>query len=215
MTSPEALRGRGTIGAGTIQAKRFFFVRHGETDWNREGRLQGQTDIPLNGRGRDQAEAVGRSLRHILAQAGLEARETDFVASPLGRTRCTMQLMRRAMELEPEDYRCDDRLTEISFGAWEGLTWPEIAAADPVLYAERKRDRWAFVPPSGESYAHVADRLRPWLEGLQNGTVVVSHGGVARALLVLLAGADPKLAPKIDIWQGRVLLFEAGSASWI
>ena len=75
-----------------------------------------------------------------------------------------MVLMRQAMGLLPDEFRTDDRLKEISFGTWEGLTWPEIAAADALRHAERKRDRWAFVPPAGESYAQVAGRLEPWLE---------------------------------------------------
>ena len=121
-----------------------------------------------------------------------------------------MALLRQAMGLPPDDFRTDDRLKEISFGAWEGLTWPEVAAADAQRHAERNRDRWAFVPPDGESYAQVADRLEPWLEAIPDDAVVVAHGGVARALLVMLTGLDPKIAPRVDIWQGRLLAFEAG-----
>lgn len=192
-----------------------FFVRHGETDWNREGRLQGQTEVPLNGRGRHQAEAVGRILGQVAARRGLVSRELDFVASPLARTRRTMELMRTAMGLEPDRFREDHRLKEICFGTWEGLTWPEVALADPAGYAKRKLDRWSFVPPDGESYGQVADRLRDWLGTVQDNTVVVAHGGVARALLVLLTGLDPKLAPAVDVWQGRLLAFDSGSATWI
>lgn len=215
MTSLESARRRATRPATIASARRFFFVRHGETDWNRLGRLQGQTDIPLNGRGRDQAEAVGHILRRVAAERGMQAAALDFIASPLDRTRSTMVLMRRAMGLLPDDFRTDDRLKEISFGTWEGLTWPEVAATDALRHAERNRDRWAFVPPEGESYAQVADRLGPWLETIPDDAVVVAHGGVARALLVMLTGLDPKLAPRVDIWQGRLLAFDAGHATWI
>ena len=145
----------------------------------------------------------------------MQAGGLDFIASPLDRTRSTMALLRQAMGLSPHDFRTDDRLKEISFGAWEGLTWPEVAAADAQRHAERNRDRWAFVPPDGESYAQVADRLEPWLEEIPDDAVVVAHGGVARALLVMLTGLDPKIAPRVDIWQGRLLAFEAGGATWI
>lgn len=194
---------------------RFFFVRHGETDWNREGRLQGQSDIPLNGRGRDQAAAVGRILARLARQRGLRPGELDYVASPLGRTRATMELLRQAMDLPPQDFRTEDRLKEISFGTWEGMTWPEIRAADPVRFAERSRNKWTFAAPGGESYADVADRVAPWLGALADNAVVVAHGGVARAILTLIAGLDPRRAPSVDIWQGRVLALENGQASWI
>ena len=215
MTSLEAIRGRDEdLDAGT-PAPRFFFIRHGETEWNREGRLQGQTDVALNGRGRDQAATVGRLLRRVAAERRLEPEDLDFVASPLARTRSTMELLRRAMNLEPALYRTERHLKEISFGTWEGLTWPQIAASHPLLHAERNRDRWAFVPPEGESYAQVADRVSPWLGTLRDNAVVVAHGGVARVLLVMLTGLDPKLAPRVDIWQGRILMFEAGTATWL
>jgi broad specificity phosphatase PhoE len=214
LTSLEQARGHSVHRASPASARRFFFVRHGETEWNRLGRLQGQTDTPLNGRGRDQAEAVGRILRRVAGERGIRASELDFVASPLDRTRTTMALMRRAMGLLPDDFRTDHRLKEISFGAWEGLTWPEVATADAPRHAERKRDRWSFVPPDGESYAQVADRLGPWLDTIPDDAVVVAHGGVARALLVMLTGLDPKLAPGVEIWQGRLLVFDAGQATW-
>ncbi len=215
MTSTGTVRSRDEPLESTPPAPSFFFIRHGETDWNREGRLQGQTDVPLNGRGRDQAAAAGRVLRRVVAARGLQAAELDFIASPLDRTRSTMEIMRRAMNLEPADFRLEHCLKEISFGAWEGLTWREIAASDPPRHAERRGDRWAFVPPEGESYAQVADRIRPWLATIRDNAVVVAHGGVARAMLVILTGLDPKLAPRVDIWQGRILVFEAGLATWL
>src|SRR5262249_25444742 len=100
-----------------------YFVRHGETDWNRERRLQGQHDVPLNALGRDQATRCGVVLRELLARTGRAAEEFDFVASPLGRARETMERVRRELGVPPEVYRTDPRLAELSFGSWEGLTF--------------------------------------------------------------------------------------------
>ena len=197
------------------RAPRFFFVRHGETDWNRDGRLQGQRDIPLNGRGRDQAASVGRTLRQLAGRRGLDVAQLDFVSSPLGRTCATMELLRPVLGLSGRGYRTDHRLKEIAFGRWEGLTWPEIKAADPALYAERKRGKWSFEAPGGESYAGLVERIRPWVATAGDNAVVVSHGGVARAMLTLLAGVDTGTAPAVDIWQGRVLSFADGRADWV
>ena len=95
-----------------------YFVRHGETDWNAEARLQGQRDIPLNPRGRVQAEEAGLRLRRLVGRV----EDLDYVASPLGRTRDTMERLRGALGLDPSAYRLDDRLVELTFGDWEGLT---------------------------------------------------------------------------------------------
>ena len=111
---------------------RLIFLRHGETAYNAENRLQGQLDIPLNARGREQARAVGRTLAARIGPEidRLEAADA-FIASPLERARETMEIARDAMGLPPGRYALDPVLKEISFGAWEGLTWPEIEARDP------------------------------------------------------------------------------------
>ncbi len=189
---------------------RLFFVRHGETDWNAEGRLQGKRDTALNDTGRGQAQTVGRLLRDLVP--GCEG--LDFIASPLARTRETMELLRHAIGLPRQGYHLEPRLAEISFGEWEGRTWKELRTSEPDLYAARKRDCWHFTPPGGESYAAVAARVRPLLEGLTRDTLVVSHGGVARAVLTLLSRVATHEAPHIDIWPGRILVFDGGAHRW-
>ena len=191
-----------------------FFVRHGETDWNRQGRLQGRRDVDLNALGRRQAVAAGHTLARLLAGRGLDQTELDFVASPLSRTCDTMVLLRGALGLGPEPFRRDDQILELSFGAWEGHTWPEISTIDPGAAAARRRDRWCFVPPGGESYAMLAVRVVPWLAGLADNAVVVAHGGVARVLLHVISGLATKQAPVEHIPQGRVLVFRSGAAHW-
>ncbi|MDB5651422.1 MAG: histidine phosphatase family protein [Hyphomicrobiales bacterium] len=194
---------------------RLIFLRHGETDWNAEGRLQGGQDIPLNAKGLAQAEAAGRIVGKIVGRDKARLEAFDYVASPLGRARRTMELARGALALDPFAYRIEERLRELSFGRWEGMTWPEVQVDDPGAAARREADKWSLVPPGGESYAMLCDRLRPWLETIDCDTIAVAHGGVARCLMYLLAGTATERAPMSDIWQGRVLVFEAGRYRWI
>jgi broad specificity phosphatase PhoE len=191
---------------------RLIFIRHGETDWNVERRLQGQKDTPLNGRGRDQASAVGRLVRDW---RGADLANLRFVASPLGRTCETMRLARAAMGLPPDAFETEPRLMELTFGRWEGLTWEELKAIDPWAARAREGDKWSFTPPGGESYAMLAERLRPWPAAVESETVVVSHGGVARVLMALAGGVPIGTAPVSDIHQGRALIFEDGRCRWL
>ena len=195
---------------------RLIFVRHGETAYNAESRLQGQLDTPLNARGREQARTIGGTLRSLV---GPEIDRLDqaqaFFASPLERTRETMEIARAAMGLEPKRYQVDAVLKELSFGVWEGLTWSEIELKDPKDLRARRKDRWDFAPRGGESYAMLADRLRPWLESLTKHAFVISHGGVARVLMALLAGVPAEKAVETPIIQGRAIVFENGGCRWI
>ncbi|MDB5589652.1 MAG: histidine phosphatase family protein [Enterovirga sp.] len=143
-----------------------------------------------------------------------EPAELDFVASPLSRTVETMEILRGALGLAPGAYRRDPRLVELTFGRWEGQTWREVRRHDAALASLRERDKWNFTPPDGESYAMLRERLRPVVAELNRPTLLVSHGGVARVLLNLLAGVAEHEAPRVDIWQGRVLLLESGRHRW-
>jgi broad specificity phosphatase PhoE len=195
---------------------RLIFVRHGETAYNAENRLQGQLDTPLNARGRRQARVVGGTLDARIGSEieGLEAAGA-FIASPLERARETMEIARDAMGLAPSRYRLDPALKELSFGIWEGLTWREVEVRYPRDLESRKKDRWNFTPLGGESYAMLATRVRLWLDVLTGDALVVSHGGVARALMALIAGVTPAKAAEAPITQGRALRFENGTCQWI
>ena len=129
-----------------------YFARHGQTDWNAERRLQGQRDIPLNALGRIQAAQCGTILRDLFARDNLRAADLDYVSSPLGRARDTMELMRTGLGLPPNDYRIDPRLMEMSFGRWEGYTYEELQLREAQSLAAREKDKWGFVLPEGESY---------------------------------------------------------------
>jgi probable phosphoglycerate mutase len=182
------------------------FLRHGETDWNVEGRLQGQRDVPLNDNGRAQARRNGATLKRLVP--GIAA--FDFVASPLSRARETMEIVRQALGLAPGGYRTDDRLREATFGRWEGLTTEEIRAREPSQLAAREGNKWGIAPPGGESYERLATRVRPWLRDLAAATVVVAHGGIGRVLWIELVGLDPAQAVSIVVPHDRVFLWDGG-----
>ena len=191
----------------------FYFMRHGETAWNVERRLQGQHDTPLNELGRKQALACGEVLRALFERDGVDPERFDYVASPLARARVTMELMRGALGVDPTRYRTDARLAELSFGRWEGFTFAELRAREPdtLALATREHDKWSFVPPGGESYADLLVRVRQWLATVVRDTVVVSHGGVARTLIVHFGIEPPAAAPVHDIEQGVVYQFAPGT----
>ncbi|WP_421724600.1 histidine phosphatase family protein [Bauldia sp.] len=187
------------------------FVRHGETDWNAEDRLQGQKDIPLNDRGRAQARRNGETL---LAQFP-DIAGYDFVSSPLSRTRETMEIVRVALGLDPASYRLDERLLEITFGDWEGFTIEELRATNPDSIAAREADKWMFRPPRGESYHLLAGRVGGWLGELERPTVAIAHGGVGRVVRHRLLGLGQRESAAMNCPQDRVLHLKDGQEAWI
>ncbi len=191
-----------------------YVIRHGQTDWNVAERLQGSRDIELNAVGRAQATGNGEKLAALL---GRSADGFDYVASPLKRTRETMELVRAAMMLEPTGYRTDDRLIELSFGDWEGRTLEEIALTDRPSVRRRKGDKWGFLPPGegAESYEMLARRVGGWLATARQPTVCVCHGGIIRCLFHLVAGLSGAEAAAADVPQDRILKIEDASARWL
>ena len=187
-----------------------YYVRHGETAWNAEGRLQGTQDVPLTELGHRQATQAGNILGELLARDGRDKSSLSFVASPLGRARSTMELVRSVLQLPPDEYALDDRLREIGYGVWEGSTLAEMQAADPVLYAKRLTAKWTMAPEGGETYASVQLRMRDWYDSLGVDTVAVAHGGTARALMVALGLETPQSAADLFIEQGTVYVFRDG-----
>ncbi len=192
-----------------MPAPTIYFIRHGETSWNAEGRLQGARDIPLNELGRRQAAQAGGILADLLARDGHDKSAIPFVASPLGRARSTMELVRARLHLPPHDYAVDDRLREIAYGQWEGSTLAEMQLADPAFFARRQTEKWTLAPEGGETYASVQLRMRDWYDSLLADTVAVAHGGTARALMVALGHETPQTAADLPIAQGAVYVFSA------
>jgi broad specificity phosphatase PhoE len=185
-----------------------YYLRHGETDWNVGGRLQGRRDIPLNAKGRGQATHCGEILRDLFKRDGIDPASLDYMSSPLGRATQTMELARAELGLQASGYALDERLAELSFGDWEGFTIAQLHNSDPVHISQREHDKWHFVPPGGESYKMVAARMAAWHDSLTRDTVATSHGGTARCLMAHLGIAKPAAAPLIDITQGVVYVFQ-------
>ena len=191
-----------------------YLCRHGQTDWNADGRLQGQSDIPLNSTGRAQASRNGTYLRNVLGEA---AATFDFVSSPMDRASETMRIIRRTLRLPEDDFRRDERLREIHFGDWQGFTLAEIKSNDPAGLATRKRDKWNFVPPGdgAENYSGLSARVMPVFEALDRPTIMTAHGGITRAFLRLYGAVSEMQAAQEDIHQDRILRVERGILSWV
>jgi probable phosphoglycerate mutase len=188
-----------------------YFSRHGETDWNVSERIQGQADVDINSRGRAQADRNGDLMKSLIGAGA----EFDFVASPLRRTRETMERIRTRMGLDPAAYRLDPRLMEVSFGDWQGLFIEDIAAKTPELVEERARDKWNFVPPGGESYAMLGVRVASWLSEVKGPTVCVCHGGCLRTIFQMVNKLDGHDAANLVITQDRILRLENGQLTWV
>ncbi len=160
--------------------RQWILVRHGETDWNSTGRMQGQTDVPLNDLGRAQIQALAR----YLANTPIDA----ILTSDLGRSRETAEAIaayHHGLAVQP-----DPRLREISMGQWEGWTSDEISAKNPVEAERRRADPTHYAPPGGESSGDLAIRLRSLMEELErrdNQTIVLSSHGMALRVLICLA----------------------------
>ena len=184
-----------------------YYIRHGETEWNALGRLQGVQDIPLNELGRSQSVGAGHVLADLLKRDGHDAQSIGFVASPLGRARQTMELVRGIMKLPLSGYAIDDRLREIAYGEWEGSTLAEMQAKDPDLFTRRQAEKWTVAPPGGETYVAVQARVADWYRDLKADTVAVAHGGTARALMVALGFKTSEAAADLGIEQGAVYVF--------
>jgi probable phosphoglycerate mutase len=188
-----------------------YIVRHGETDWNAARRYQGQTDIPLNDKGRAQALRNGQALATLLP--GIAS--ADFVASPLGRARETMEIVRSALGLPHKGYGIDERLKELSYGHWEGKLQADLPKLDPQGLAARAKDPFRWRPQGGESYADLLARTIAWLNDVTRDTVVVAHGGIGRVLRAHVLGLDPESIPVLDSPQDRVLRLRRGDMDWI
>jgi probable phosphoglycerate mutase len=190
-----------------------YFVRHGETDWNAEGRYQGRQDIPLNDRGRGQADLNGDLLKQLLARTGRSAGDFAWYVSPMARARETMSRIRARVGDPLPDATIDHRLIEVSFGIYEGHLHVDLAAGAMAIAGERDASFWYFRPPEGESYEDVAGRLRDFAASLAGPSVIVSHGGILRTLRHLIEGLPHERAVNWFPPQDSVVHFINGTSN--
>lgn len=178
---------------------RLILVRHGETLWNAEQRLQGHHDVPLSSRGIEQAKVFSRYARRLAPRL--------VVSSDLGRCRETARIL--GFEGAP----ADPRLREINMGQWTGRTKPDLIAEAPEAYTAWRSG--SYRPADGESWGEFQDRiaggLRDWLNSADGDVLAVVHSGVVRAALSAFVGlAQDRLAP-VGNGSGTILNFSDAS----
>ena len=178
-----------------------FLVRHGPTAWTASRRLQGRSDIPLSKAGRSAVKSWRLPERATRGQ---------WISSPLARATETAAIL-RGNHRPTGEVLIEPRLTEMSFGEWEGQTLAELRAIHGAAMVEREGRGLDFRAPGGESPRNVQDRLRPWLEELracQEGVLAITHKGVVRALYALAEGWDMRGKPAHRLLDNAAHEFE-------
>jgi probable phosphoglycerate mutase len=185
-----------------------YFIRHGETDWNREHRIQGQTDIPLNDTGHRQAESVARALKNHLGNATVDR----YIVSPLTRTRQTMGYVAREFDVPESRAEIVPAVTELGFGVWEGK--PFAAMKSHPSYPADLLQRYNWRPEDGESYADGYARLQQWIGRIEGPTVIVAHGAIGRCLIGLVSDLPPQQLLLTKTPQGCFCRLQHGHIDW-
>ena len=183
-----------------------YLCRHGQTEWNREHRLQGQCESDLTPLGRAQAGAMGALLQDLIALDAPAA--WRIVASPLRRARDTAGIIGARLGLPVE---FDERLMELTVGDWEGRLRAELAREHPEAFTNRE---WFFAAPRGETYDQVMARVSAWLAEQaaepERRLIVVSHGIAGRLLRGAYAGLSRADVLAQDVPQDAIYRLEAG-----
>jgi alpha-ribazole phosphatase len=173
---------------------RLLLVRHGETEWNRQKRHQGQKDIPLNEFGRKQVSALARRLKNVPINA--------LYSSDLCRAWETAKTI--STNYEKLAVIKDARLREMNFGEWEGLTWSEIRAKHPSDVENWSNYLAEKGPPGGENLFQFSERILEFSveiikSHIDETVLLVAHGGTIMVLICLLLGH-----PIEQYWQFRI-----------
>jgi probable phosphoglycerate mutase len=184
-----------------------YFVRHGETDWNKQGLIQGWIDTPLNEKGHTQSREIAALIATVPGIA-----DFDFIVSPLMRAKQTMSYISGAMDLPSSRVFEDASVKELGFGVWEGKPFWELKAS-PVYPAD-DHGRYGWRPDGGESYADGNVRITEWLNRIARPTVVVAHGAIGRCLIGHVAGLDPASTVGLRTPQGCYCRLQNGQADW-
>jgi broad specificity phosphatase PhoE len=173
-------------------------VRHGPTAWNREGRLQGRRDIPLDEDGRSE-------VAHWRLPTGFA--EATVLVSPAARARETAAIMGLA------DARIEPRLWEMAWGAYEGRTVEDLRRDEGAAFTDLEARGLDFCAPGGETPRQVAARLQAVLRDLamlERPCVVIAHKGLLRAAMVLATGWSMLGKPPLRLRQDRAVVGELG-----
>ncbi len=174
-------------------------VRHGETVWNFEGRIQGHRHVPLTERGRSQVRQLAERL--VGQGAG------PIYSSDLGHALATAQEVAAATSAK---VRPDALLREFAYGEWEGLTMEQARANNPEAYAIRITGRNTdYAAPGGETTLELLDRVRRFTEAARRrhaseDVTVVAHGGTIRAVAVCLLGLDAEHFWRLRLSHGSL-----------
>ncbi|HXL02074.1 MAG TPA: histidine phosphatase family protein [Candidatus Atribacteria bacterium] len=159
--------------------KKIYLLRHGDTDATEKGYFAGWTDVPLSLKGKKRIDKVREILK------GIEFER--FFVSPLARARETIQLIAPSCNWEVRE-----EIKERSFGSWEGRHWEDLEEEFPEEVRKWKEAPFLFVPPGGESFQAVLERVTPFWEELlhrpEEKVLVVTHGGVIRSIFAHLLG---------------------------
>lgn len=176
-----------------------YLLRHGETNYNTQGRYQGQLDSPLTERGREQVQQNARMLKSLIGDAD----EWTILSSPMGRAMQSTAILCETLGYDSNKVRQDTRLTEVAVGQWAGLTMAEIQQQWPALLTNTDAFNWYFRAPDGETYEAVVKRLTALLETIQplSKVIVVSHGLTGRILRGVYAGLSKEETLKLEVSQ--------------
>ena len=211
-----------TSNSVTHSASQLYLLRHGETDWNVQKRLQGRTDTSLNDKGRAQAQRHGIELAKELHAAfpdpllfEKEIKTWSFVSSPLKRCRETMEIVLSALELSPHLYEIDERLLEISFGDWEGKSWAELRDIAPQLVQARFDDPWENCARGAETYTDLDKRVLSWYSSLSKKTIAVTHSGPSRIVRAAVSDLPKDEILKLDSPQDKFIRVNSKGFEWI
>lgn len=176
-----------------------YVLRHGETEWNREGRMQGHLDSPLTDRG------VAQAQRQRVLLAGCDLTGFRFYSSPLGRA---MQTARIVLDGLTQDIRTDDRLMEIDVGDWQGKLRRDLVTG-PLIEGPDGDLRLYDTAP-GEGFAGVEARARQFLADLDGPAVLICHGIMSRMLRCVALGQGPEAMERVSGGQGNVFYLRQG-----
>ena len=147
-----------------------MLLRHGQTEWNVQGRYQGQQDSPLTAQGQTQVRAVAALVAPLL-QAHTES--IEYWVSPLGRAQQSKEIFCEAAGLSAASFTTVTALQEMHFGTWGGKTKAEVQQANRQVWQAREADKWHYRLDGGESYADVQQRLTIWIASHVDGRLDV------------------------------------------